>query len=203
MIFLTVGTVMPFDRLVQAVDEAVAAGIIATPVFAQIGETSLRPRHMEYAPVLDKHDFDQKVAEAEYLISHAGMGSITTALERNKRLLVMPRRREFREHVNDHQVATARKFGALGHVLVAYDADEMPQRLREIASFTPTPRVSQADRVAQRILQFLEQVGLRSEVQGPDGAAAHPAAAEEGVTGPDLVGSGNAKPGRWRDPRER
>jgi UDP-N-acetylglucosamine transferase subunit ALG13 len=167
MIFLTVGTVMPFDRLVQAVDDAVAAGIIRTPVFAQIGETSLRPRNMEHVPVLDRHDFDRKVAEAEYLISHAGMGSITTALERNKPLLVMPRRRQFREHVNDHQVATARRFGALGHVLVAYDAGEMPRRLQEIVSFTPAPRVSQADRVAGRIMQFLEQIGFRSGFQGP------------------------------------
>jgi UDP-N-acetylglucosamine transferase subunit ALG13 len=197
MIFLTVGTVMPFDRLVQAVDDAIAAGVIVAPVFAQIGETSLRPAHMEYAAVLDKHDFDRKVAEAEYLISHAGMGSITTALERNKRLLVMPRRRQFHEHVNDHQVATARKFGALGHVLVAYDAGEMPRRLQEIVSFTPAPRVSQADQVAGRILQFLEQIGFHSPVQGSGSAGENPAVAAEGATHSNpLCENGSVKPGR-------
>jgi UDP-N-acetylglucosamine transferase subunit ALG13 len=182
MIFLTVGTVMPFDRLVQAVDEAVAAGIILTPVFAQIGETSLRPRNMEYAPVLDKQDFDRRVTEAEYLISHAGMGTITTALERNKRLLVMPRRKRFHEHVNDHQVATARKFGALGHVLVAYDAGEVPRRLQEIVSFTPAPRVSQADQVAGRILQFLEQIGFRPGPLGAGCASENSPVIAEGTT---------------------
>jgi UDP-N-acetylglucosamine transferase subunit ALG13 len=196
MIFLTVGTVMPFDRLVQAVDEAVAAGIIKTSVFAQIGETSLRPRNMEYAAVLDKHDFDRKVAEAEYLISHAGMGSITTALERDKRLLVMPRRKRFREHVNDHQVATARKFGALGHVLVAYDAGEIPRRLQEIVSFAPAPRVSQADRVAGRIMQFLEQIGFRPGSSGANGAPENPPATAVGTTQSNPVGrSDSVKPG--------
>jgi UDP-N-acetylglucosamine transferase subunit ALG13 len=195
MIFLTVGTVMPFDRLVQAVDEAVAAGVIATPVFAQIGETSLRPRNIEYATVLDKHDFDRKVAEAEYLISHAGMGSITTALERNKRLLVMPRRKQFREHVNDHQVATARKFGALGHVLVAYDAGEMPRRLQEIVSFTPAPRVSQADQVAGRIMQFLEQIGFRPGPQAASCASGNrPAGMGEAVRPHPVCRSNSAKP---------
>lgn len=195
MIFLTVGTVMPFDRLVQAVDDAVAAGVIVTPVFAQIGETSLRPKNMEYAAVLDKHDFDRKVGEAEYLISHAGMGSITTALERNKRLLVMPRRKQFHEHVNDHQVATARKFSALGHVLVAYDAGEMPRRLQEIVSFTPAPRVSQADRVAGRIMQFLEQIGFRPGPQVVGCASgSRPASTEEPVRPDAVCRSDSVKP---------
>jgi UDP-N-acetylglucosamine transferase subunit ALG13 len=195
MIFLTVGTVLPFDRLVRAVDEAVAAGIIQTPVFAQIGATRLRPRNMEYAAVLDKHDFDRKVAEAEYLISHAGMGSITTALERNKRLLVMPRRKKFREGVNDHQVATARQFGALGHVLVAYDTEEVPRRLQEMASFTPAPRVSQADRVAGRIMQFLEQIGFRPGPSGAGGARENPPATAAGAIRAAPIGrSDSVKP---------
>ena len=37
MIFLTVGTLFPFDRLVNAVDKAVANGLITEDVFAQIG----------------------------------------------------------------------------------------------------------------------------------------------------------------------
>lgn len=160
MIFVTVGTVMPFDRLVKAVDEAVAAKIIVEPVFAQIGEVGLRPRNMEYACVLERDDFDRKVAEAEYMISHAGMGSIATALDQEKRLLVMPRRRRYREHVNDHQVATACKFGRLGHVLVAHDAAELLLRLSEIATFIPVPRISQADQVAARIRRFLDQLAV-------------------------------------------
>jgi UDP-N-acetylglucosamine transferase subunit ALG13 len=47
MIFLTVGTQFPFDRLVRAVDEAFDNGAIDEEVFAQIGETSYRPRNFE------------------------------------------------------------------------------------------------------------------------------------------------------------
>jgi len=158
MIFLAVGTIMPFDRLVRAVDEAIDARLINTPVFAQIGQTKLKPKNMEYASVLTKDEFDRKVTEAEFLISHAGIGSITMAGERGKRLIVMPRLKRYGEHVNDHQVATARQFGALGHILVANGADELFRKLREVGSFAPVPRMCQPDRVAHRISQLLQSI---------------------------------------------
>ncbi|MGE5294502.1 MAG: glycosyltransferase [Solirubrobacterales bacterium] len=158
MIFLTVGTIFPFDRLVKAVDEAIEANIITVPVFAQIGRADYKPRNMEFVPTLDKPQFDKKVDEATFVISHAGIGSLLIALERNKRLLVVPRMKEHKEVVNDHQLATARHFAELGYVLAAYDCKELPQKLREIESFVPTVRQSQANRVALRLSQFIDQV---------------------------------------------
>jgi UDP-N-acetylglucosamine transferase subunit ALG13 len=157
MIFLTVGTIFPFDRLVKAVDEAIGAHIVTAPVFAQVGSATYKPRNMEYVPVLEKTTFDQKVEEADFVISHAGIGSVLIALERKKRLLVMPRMRRFGEVVNDHQMATARRFAELGYVLAAYDDAELSLRLREVESFTPAFRESQANRVAQRLSCFLDQ----------------------------------------------
>jgi UDP-N-acetylglucosamine transferase subunit ALG13 len=157
MILLSVGTIMPFDRLTRAVDEAIGAGIINEPVFGQIGETTFKPKHMEYAVVLDRHVFDQKVSEARCMISHAGIGSITLAMEHNKPLLVIPRKKCFREHVNDHQVSTARKFGDLGHVLVTYDVADLPSMLHELFSFVPRPRTAEPGKVIERISRFIEQ----------------------------------------------
>jgi len=158
MIFLTVGTVFPFDRLVKAVDEAIEDHIITMPVFAQIGQTSYQPRNMECVPAMEKRSFDRKVDEAAFVISHAGIGSLLIALERKKRLLVVPRKKQYKEVVNDHQMATARRFAELGYVLAAYDCTELPQRLREIESFTPAVRQSEANLVVQRLSQFIDQV---------------------------------------------
>jgi UDP-N-acetylglucosamine transferase subunit ALG13 len=158
MILLTVGTVLPFDRLVRAVDQAIEAHIITDPVFAQIGESCFKPKHMDWVTALEKSAFDRKVEEASFVISHAGMGSLMIALEQRKRLLVMPRMKRYGEHVNDHQVASARRFAQLGCVLVAYDSDELAVRLREMESFVPTFPPSQADRVAQRIARFLAEI---------------------------------------------
>lgn len=158
MIFLTVGTTFPFDRLVRAVDEAVEANVITMPVFAQIGQADYKPRHMEYASALEKRAFDKRVDEADFVISHADIASLLIALEQRKRLLVMPRMRRYKEAINDRQLVTARRFAELGHVLTAYDCDELPQRLREMETFAPVFRQSQAHRVVQRLSQFIDEV---------------------------------------------
>jgi len=158
MIFLTVGTLFPFDRLVRAVDDAVASGVIEQPVFAQIGRTKFVPKNIEYVEVIDKHTFDNKVTASDYIISHAGIGSITMALENAKPLLVMPRMKRYREHVNDHQVVTARKFEELGHILVAYDARDLPEGMRKLKNFIPRERKVNPEAVVDRIRRFLNSL---------------------------------------------
>lgn len=155
MIFLTVGTILPFDRLVRAVDEAVGRGLIRDEVFAQIGQTKTVPRHIESTDVLDKDTFGEKIERASSIISHAGMGSITMALTNNKPLLVMPRLKRFGEHVNDHQLGTAKKFEELGCVVVAYSEEELPEKVRQLENFVPKQRTATPEAVAQRISEYL------------------------------------------------
>ncbi len=155
MIFLTVGTSFPFDRLVRSVDDLLDEGVIEEEVFAQVGVGGYRPRHMECCELLDKAAFDARVEAADSLVSHAGMGTITNALEHGKPLLVMPRLKRHGELVNDHQIATARKFGELRHVLVAHTPEELRDTLPLLHDFVPEPRVAQAAAVAERIARFL------------------------------------------------
>src|SRR5512143_1471526 len=110
MIFLTVGTQFPFDRLVSAVDNLIEQGLIAEEVFAQVGETSYQPRNFEAVPTLEKGSFDAQIKQATAIIGHAGIGTISCALGNGKPLLVMPRLSKYGEVVNDHQVAIAGRF---------------------------------------------------------------------------------------------
>lgn len=158
MIFLTVGTLFPFDRLVKAVDITIAKNNGYEKVFAQIGKTNYEPKNIEYIAILENRNFDKKISDADYLISHAGIGTITMALELNKPLLVMPRRKKYKEHVNDHQVATARKFEELGHILVAYDVEDLPDGIHKLKSFIPRKRKANPDAVADRIRRFLNSL---------------------------------------------
>ena len=159
MIFLTLGTYpLPFDRLVRAVDEIVAQKLIDEEVFAQIGFSDYIPKHMEYEKLLEKQRFDDVLASATALIGHAGMGSISMALNNKKPLLVMPRLEKFGEHVNDHQLHTARKFEQLGHILAAYDEAELVEKINRLKTFVPQPRIPNRRGVADRIQQFLEEI---------------------------------------------
>ena len=86
------------------------------------------------------------------------MGTITMALEHGKPLLVMPRRKIYGEVVNDHQVDIAKKFDELGHVLVAYEAADLPEKIKQIRTFVPRKREAQPQAVAKRIKYFIDKI---------------------------------------------
>ena len=127
MIFVTVGSQMPFDRLVKAVDEWV--GQSSREVLAQIGDSQLQPKHMRYVHSMPPSEYVDCVRRAELVVAHAGMGSIITALEFGKPILIMPRRGSLNETRNEHQMATARQFAGKTGIYVAMDERELCQIL--------------------------------------------------------------------------
>jgi len=156
MIFLTVGTQFPFDRLIQAVDLLFDEGVMHDDIFGQIGESAYKPRNFEAVVSLEKNAFDDHFRGASAIISHAGMGVITMALDHGKPLLVMPRQRKYKEVVNDHQAVLADKFEALGHLLVARDETQLRTKAEQLRSFVPRPRQVEPEAVARRIGHFLK-----------------------------------------------
>jgi len=164
MIFLTVGTQFPFDRLVRAVDDLADRGAISEEIFAQIGDSDYKPRNFQAVASLDKQAFDDRFTTASAIISHAGMGTIAMALDHNKPLLAMPRRSKHGEVVNDHQEGLANKFASYGHILVARNESDLPLKVKELKTFVPKPRQVNPGAVAGRIALFLS--ALRGE-EGP------------------------------------
>lgn len=163
MIFLTLGTCpIAFDRLVEAVDSLVADGSIKDEVFAQVGVCTYKPKHFKYADMMAKNDFDSTFEKAEGVIGHAGVGTILMALENDKPLLIMPRMKKYKEHVNDHQVATAQYFDKEGSALVAYTTEDLALKIAELATFVPKKRVIQTEAISRRIGEFLTGVSQAS-----------------------------------------
>jgi len=128
MIFVTVGTQGQFDRLIRAVD-GWAGTHGRTDIFAQTGASTYRPDHIRAKPFIDPGEFRKRVESASLVIAHAGMGSIITALELGKHIIVMPRRANLGEHRNDHQIATAKRFAEQGRIIVAFDEQELVEKL--------------------------------------------------------------------------
>jgi UDP-N-acetylglucosamine transferase subunit ALG13 len=156
VIFVTVGTQLPFDRLVEAVDAwAGAAG--ARDVFAQIGPGTYRPRHIAFEPFISPEECRERMLGADAIVAHAGMGTIISALELGKPLLVMPRQAALGEHRNDHQIATAERFGALGRVAVASDAAALAAKLDELGALNAHERISPyaSDRLISALSSFI------------------------------------------------
>lgn len=158
MIFLTVGTQFPFDRLVKTIDGLIKQNGSNEEIFAQIGDSKYKPKNFKAVASIEKHLFDKYMLDASCIISHAGMGTITMALENHKPLLVMPRLAKYGEVVNDHQVTIAKKFEQLGYLLVAYETEQIPEKLEQLKTFIPRNRQAQPKAVADRISQFLREL---------------------------------------------
>lgn len=138
MIFVTVGYQMSFDRMISAVDEWAAAHPEAE-VFAQIGPTEQKPRHLPYTEFMDPAEFVQRVRDSTVLVAHAGMGSILTALQYGKPIVVMPRRGDMQETRNDHQLATARKLADRPGIEVAMDEGGLAGALDRLQDLDAAP----------------------------------------------------------------
>lgn len=140
VIFITVGTDMAFNRLVRTVDEwALARG--RQDVFAQIGETDWQPAHIAWSNFLQPPEFARRFAEAEVVVAHAGMGTILSALQWEKPILVMPRRATLGEQRNEHQLATARHLSELGKISVAMDEAELRVMLDDLGQLRAREKI--------------------------------------------------------------
>lgn len=112
--FVGVGThSQPFDRLLAMVDAAAEAGVLPPPVVAQTGPSSYAMRHGEARGFMTAEEMDAAVRAARYVVSHAGSGTISTALGAGRRPLLLPRLRRYAEHFDDHQQEIVDKLASL------------------------------------------------------------------------------------------
>jgi UDP-N-acetylglucosamine transferase subunit ALG13 len=141
MIFVTVGSDIPFDRLIRAVDRW-ARERQCRDIFAQIGRGGWEPGFISYSHLLDPVEFKKRLVASRVVVGHAGMGTILSALQHSKPILVMPRRGSLGETRNDHQMATARQLQEMGRVNVAYDEDDLMGLLDRVDELAPKERIA-------------------------------------------------------------
>jgi len=158
LIFVTVGAQMPFDRLVGWVDDwADAAG--RDDVEAQIGPSQLATRRLRVLPFLEPPAFRAQMERADFIVAHAGMGTILTALELGKPILVVPRRGDLAETRNDHQVATLERLVADGLVLGATTREAFVAQMTALqAPLAPRARI--ADRGEPALLDRIRRFAV-------------------------------------------
>ena len=138
MIFVSVGTQFPFDRLVRVVDDW-AVDADRDDVLAQVGDTRLVPRKLRAAPFLTADVCNARLREAELVVCHAGMGTVLTCLKFGTPVIVMPRRMSENEHRNDHQLDTVSWMRHVPGVQVVEDAEALRRALDHFSTGTMTP----------------------------------------------------------------
>lgn len=128
MIFVTVGTQLPFPRLLSAMNDC--ATELDEPVVAQTCSDDGRWSALECHGLLQPDAFARYFSQARIVVAHAGIGSVLSARRWNKPLVLMPRRHDLGEHRNDHQLATARRLEGSPGIHIAREASDLSVLLK-------------------------------------------------------------------------
>ena len=159
MIFVVLGTQkFQLNRLLQKLDEYVEQGLLTDEIYAQIGNSTYKPRHYAYKDFMDKKEFDATIAKADLVIAHSGVGTIITAIHAKKPVVVFPRLAKYKEHVDDHQLQLLHQFDELRIICACYELENFEAEYREIHNKQFRPYVSNTHVIIASIEEYLESL---------------------------------------------
>lgn len=125
MIFVTVGThEQPFDRLIRQVDKLKRDGAVKEEVIMQTGYCTYAPQYCTWNKLYPYDEITELIKSARIVITHGGPSSFMAVLQEGKIPIVVPRKKKYGEHVNDHQTEFCRQVQVLkgGILLVEEEA---------------------------------------------------------------------------------
>lgn len=127
MIFVTVGThEQPFDRLIEYIDRRKKDGEINEEVIIQIGYSTYEPRYCTWQKLYSYDKMVELIDKARIIITHGGPSSFIMPLQIGKIPIVVPRRYEFNEHVNNHQVTFSNEVAErMGTIIVVEEVEKL------------------------------------------------------------------------------
>jgi len=131
MIFVTVGThEQQFDRLVACIDRLKAEGRITEDVVIQTGYSDYEPKHCRWQKLFPYPEMVELVSHARIVITHGGPSSFIMPLQVGKIPVVVPRQKQYDEHVNDHQLDFCREVAKRQkNILLVEDVADLAQVL--------------------------------------------------------------------------
>ena len=160
LILVSVGTAeYSFDRLFRMIDEVCDMGIIdGNDIIAQKGSTKYNPRNFKCFNLIGRDEFQKYINSADLIICHAGTGSVILPLKLGKKIIVVPRRAKYGEHVDDHQLELRDTFTRAGYTLSAENKDELVKAIKDSHSFVPNKFKSNNARINNLIIDFITKL---------------------------------------------
>jgi UDP-N-acetylglucosamine transferase subunit ALG13 len=139
VILVAVGTyIHGFDELVAGADAAAAR--LGVAGFAQIGHSTVVPRHLAWERFLAPAELASRIAAAALVVCHAGIGLVGEAMRAGKPILLMPRRgRLSRSSPAGDQAELARRLAERYPLRVCERPEELPDLMSAMLDAGPHP----------------------------------------------------------------
>ena len=158
-VLITIGSMVEkkFTRLFRILDELCEEGIFdGSTVNAQVGFDNYSTKNYKCFDMIPDEDFKKMIDEADWIIAHAGTGTVISSVKKGKKVIVFPRMVEFDEHYDNHQLELADRLSSQGYVLQARTKDELRKCILNIDSFTPNTFLSNNTKINNLIIDFIE-----------------------------------------------
>jgi UDP-N-acetylglucosamine transferase subunit ALG13 len=117
---VTVGTALdPFDRLITFADTMLASLGRDVTGLCQFGRCSVRSCTLENVAFLERAQFLDAIENADVVFTGAGVGTLSMCIRAGHRPVVLPRRHDLGECVNDHQFELVHALAHRNHIIDA------------------------------------------------------------------------------------
>jgi len=121
-IFVTVGTTQ-FDALIEYLDSHLPKDY---EVLFQIANGEYKPKNFKFITYTDK--IDALYQEYDYIITHAGAGTIYKLLDLHKKMIVVPNL----DRIDKHQIDIANYMEKNNHVISCIEYSDIPDALKKL-----------------------------------------------------------------------
>ena len=158
MILVLLGTQNnQFTRLLQEIQKCIDNGIINQRVVVQAGFTKFESNKMNIFDLKPKEVVENLANEADFIITHGGVGSILMGIKKNKKVIAVPRLSEFNEHVNDHQRQIVEVFNDKGYIIGVQNMEDLSEAIKQIDEFEPIPYSGDNSKMLNIIKSFIDK----------------------------------------------
>ena len=161
MILVMLGTQNnSFHRLLEEIDNLIKKGVIKEKVIAQSGYTEYKTtnKQMKILKLMPLDELEDLIEQADLIITHGGVGSITLSLKRGKKVIAVPRLHEYHEHVNNHQKEIVQTYDEKGYIVGVQDVKELQEALSKIKNFEPKKYQTNNQKMLKIIEDFIDKI---------------------------------------------
>lgn len=154
-IFIMFGTQdKRFDRLLNAV--LASTFVKENDVYVQLGYTKGKYDGIHHQDYFSEEELLNQIELADLIITHAGVGSIVSALKLNKKVIVVPRLGKYKEQNNDHQVQIMERFASQGYIIPVMDEKDIDKAVEESRDFEPKEYIVDKQGIIEEIRNFIK-----------------------------------------------
>ncbi len=158
MILVLLGTQNnSFHRLLEEIQKNINNGNIKEQVVVQRGHTKFESNDMTLYNEVPLTEFEKLIDDASLVITHGGVGSIISSIEKEKKVIAVPRLKKYKEHVNDHQLDIIKSFDDMGHIIGVAGVEELENALKRVSTFEPKKYIKNTGNILKIIEDFIEK----------------------------------------------